>query len=189
MSLLDSTFDTLRKQLESPESLNPAKSDPVFYFVHALDETLSVKQKIPLWIAKFRQDNWEVCVVSLANLVWNIIDKSNRWQDWLLAEPDCDPGEINDAIRDVLRGNAGLIGAVADLVATPVPNRILFLTDAGLVHPYFRIRTLESGLHDRVKIPTVIFYPGRRSGLFGLHFLGFYPVDGNYRSTLIGGNA
>lgn len=187
MSLLDSTFETLRQQLQSPESLNPAKSDPVFYFVHAPDESLSVKQKLPIWSAKLRQDNWEVHVNSLAKLAWDTIDKSHRWNDWLSAEPACDPGEINEAIRDVLRGDAGLIGAVAELVAAPGSNQILFLTDAGLVHPYFRIRTLESGLHDRVKIPTVIFYPGRRSGQYGLHFLGFYPVDGNYRSTLIGG--
>ena len=141
-----------------------------------------------MWIARLRQHNMEVQVVSLANLVWETIDKSNRWDDWLQAEPECETGEINDSIRDVLRGKQGLIAAVTDLVATPIPNRILFLTDAGLVHPYFRIRTMESGLHDRVKIPTVIFYPGRRSGQYGLHFLGFYSEDGNYRSTLIGGN-
>ena len=44
--------------------------------------------------------------------------------------------------------------------------------------------TLEAAL---LKVPTVVFYPGRRSGQFGLHFLGFYPEDGNYRATLIGG--
>jgi len=56
-----------------------------------------------------------------------------------------------------------------------------------MLHPYFRARVLEGVLHDRVKVPTVVFYPGRRSGQFGLHFLGFYPEDGNYRATLIGG--
>jgi hypothetical protein len=56
-----------------------------------------------------------------------------------------------------------------------------------MLHPYFRARILESILHDRIKVPTVIFYPGRRSGQYGLHFLGFYPEDGNYRATLIGG--
>ena len=147
------------------------------------------KQKMPIWVAKLRQDDWEISIVSFATLVWSIIDKSNRWHEWLSAESDSDAGEINESIRDVLRSDQGLIGAVSKLVSTPIPKRVLFLTDAGLVHPYFRIRTLESGLHDRVKIPTVIFYPGRRSGQYGLHFLGFYPVDGNYRSTLIGEHA
>ena len=64
---------------------------------------------------------------------------------------------------------------------------MVFVTDTIALHPYFRARSLESGLHDRVKVPTVIFYPGRRSGQYGLHFLGFYEFDGNYRATLLGG--
>ena len=187
MSSLDSTFEILRKQLQSPDTLNPAKSDPVFYFVHTPAETLEVKTRIPLWAAKLRQDDWDVQVVSMADLIWKIIDASGRWDDWLSIESDSDSDEINDAVRDVLQGEQGLIGAVAELVSTPVEHRVLFITDTGLVHPYFRVRTLESQLHDRVKVPTVIFYPGRRSGQFGLHFLGIYSVDGNYRSTLIGG--
>ena len=140
-------------ELQVPESLNAAKSDPVFYFVHAPDESLAVKQKVPIWVAKLRQDDWEVSIVSFATLVWSIIDRSNRWQEWLAAESDSDAGEINDSIRDVLRGDQGLIGAVSELVSKPIPKRVLFLTDAGLVHPYFRIRTLESGLHGSSENP------------------------------------
>jgi hypothetical protein len=94
---------------------------------------------------------------------------------------------INEAVRDVLRAETGLVETVAEYVAQPIPDRVFFLTDAGLVHPYFRLRSLESGLHDRVQVPMVILYPGRRSDQYGLHFLGFYSVDGNYRSTLLGG--
>jgi hypothetical protein len=64
---------------------------------------------------------------------------------------------------------------------------VILLTEAELLHPWFRTRAIESRLHDRVKTPTVIFYPGERSGQYGLKFLGFYPLDGNYRSTLTGG--
>jgi hypothetical protein len=189
MPSLDSTFDELRAQLQSPEVLNPAKSDPVFYLVHAPSETLEVKKKIPLWAAILRNDGREVLVVSFADLVWRIIDNSGRWEDWLSVESEHQISEINDAIRDVLRAESAFVAAVAEYVTEPVANRIVFLTDAGLVHPYFRVRTLESSLHDNFKVPTVIFYPGRRSGQYGLHFLGFYSVDGNYRSTLIGGQS
>ena len=131
-------------------------------------------------------------VVSLVSpagpdLVWALIDASGRWHDWLEVEPEAELVQINEAVRDVLRAETGLVETVAGYVAQPIPDRVLFLTDAGLVHPYFRLRSLESGLHDRVQVPTVIFYPGRRSGQYGLHFLGFYSVDGNYRSTLLGG--
>jgi len=92
-------------------------------------------------------------------------------------------------VRDVLRGDNAIAEAVATYIAETSPSRVVFLVDTALLHPYFRVRTLESALHDRVKVPTIIFYPGRRSGQYGLHFLGFYPVDGNYRSTLIGEQA
>jgi hypothetical protein len=189
MSSLDATFDELKERLENPDTLNPAKADPVFYFVHAPEQTLELKNKIPLWTAMFRKVGRDVVTVSLADLVWKIIDESGRWDDWLENESEYDTSEVNESIRDVLRGTNGLVETVANYVTKEIPNRLLFLTDAGLVHPYFRLRSLESGLHDRVKIPTVIFYPGRRSGQYGLHFLGFYSVDGNYRSALIGGQA
>ena len=32
-------------------------------------------------------------------------------------------------------------------------------------------------------------HQGQRAGQFGLHFLDFYPYDGNYRATLLGGLA
>jgi Domain of unknown function (DUF1788) len=187
MRLLEATFDELRQRLQSPDALNPAKSDPVFYFVHAPHQTLDLRTKIPLWSAMLRQDGREVVTLSLADLVWELIDASGRWYDWLEAEPEAELIQVNEAVRDVLRAENGLVETVAGYVAQHVPDRVLFLTDAGLVHPYFRLRSLESGLHDRVHVPTVIFYPGRRSGQYGLHFLGFYSVDGNYRSTLIGG--
>lgn len=187
MRLLDATFDELCQRLQSPDALNPAKSDPVFYFVHAPHQTLELKTKLPLWSAMLRQDGKEVVTLSLADLVWERIDASGRWHDWLEVEPEAELVQINEAVRDVLRAETGLVETVAEYVAQPIPGRVFFLTDAGLVHPYFRLRSLESGLHDRVQVPTVIFYPGRRSGQYGLHFLGFYSVDGNYRSTLLGG--
>ncbi|HVC94157.1 MAG TPA: BREX protein BrxB domain-containing protein [Pirellulales bacterium] len=188
MSSLDSTFEELVSLLGKPEALDPAKSDPVFYFVHDPQQTLEVKRSIPRWIARLRQDGHQVQTVSLARLLWDAIDGSGRWDDWLDSEADYAPEEINDAVRDVLRGEHGLVAAVAPYVTGPAAGKVLFLTDAALVHPYFRLRTLESALHDRFETPTVLFYPGSRAGQFGLQFLGFYPEDGNYRSTLLGGN-
>lgn len=189
MPSLDSTFAELAAKLRDPEALNPAKSDPLFYFVHDPAETLEVKRKLPVWAAALAKDGWTVEQVSLSELLWQVVEASGRWEEWLAIEPDADATEINEAIRDVLRSGNALVEAVARHVETPRPRTLVFLTDAAMLHPYFRARALESGLHDRVCVPTVLFYPGRRSGQYGLHFLGFYPVDGNYRSTLVGGIA
>lgn len=103
MSSLDSTFEELRQQFKNPDALNPAKSDPLFYFVHAPEDTLELKKKIPLWIAKFREDGKEVEVVSFADLLWQIIDASDRWDDWLESEPTEEREQINRAVKDAVR--------------------------------------------------------------------------------------
>jgi len=80
-----------------------------------------------------------------------------------------------------------LVDCVAERIAASGDRTVVLLTECELLHPYYRTRAIESALVGRVPHPTVILYPGRRVGQYGLHFLGFYPEDGNYRSTLIGG--
>ena len=187
MPSLDETFDALRTHLRHPESLNPAKSDPFFYFVHDSAETLTVKQKLAIWSSMLRNEGWVIDHVSLSKLIWEIVDASGRWDEWLTLEPEADPDAMNEAIANVLRTDNALVESLASHVSHEHPRKMVFVTDTIALHPYFRARSLESGLHDRVKVPTVIFYPGRRSGQYGLHFLGFYEFDGNYRATLLGG--
>jgi hypothetical protein len=120
-------------------------------------------------------------------MIWQIVDASGRWDEWLSLEQDADPESMNEAISNVLRTDSSLVDDLARQISQERPRTLVFVTDAAALHPYFRARSLENGLHDRVKVPTVIFYPGRRSGQYGLHFLGFYEFDGNYRATVIGG--
>jgi hypothetical protein len=93
-------------------------------------------------------------------------------------------------MKSVLLGEQGQEGpflrAVAPLFDHVDPERVLLLTDAGLLHPWLRVRALESHFHDRIHGPTVVFYPGRRHGS-SLMYLGFYSEDGDYRSSLLGG--
>lgn len=187
MPSLDETFEALLVHLRQPAGLNPAKSDPFFYFVHDPSETLTVKQKIGVWAAMLRNEGWTVEQLSISKMIWQIVDESGRWDEWLSLEQDADPEAMNEAISNVLRTDSSLVDDLAREISQERPRTLVFVTDAAALHPYFRARSLENGLHDRVKVLTVIFYPGRRSGQYGLHFLGFYEFDGNYRATVIGG--
>jgi hypothetical protein len=185
MSSLDDSFAELSRRLRETASLAAAKSDPFYYFVYAPSEALEVKRRVPLWSVGLENAGLKVHRVSFSELLWDLIDASGLWDELLANEPGAEPKEVNQSIAALL-GN-GLVERVAAIVAGGVPGEVVFLTDTEMLHPYFRVRTLESALHDRVKVPTVVFYPGRRVGQYGLSFLGFYPEDGNYRATLIGG--
>jgi hypothetical protein len=185
---LDADFEKLRQRLGDPDALNPAHSDPIFYFVYSPSQILTMRKLLPGWIARLRNENGlEVETLSLSEVMWELIDASGRWDGWLEVEPDHDLENINEAVRDVLRADDALVERVAERTATFRENTVLFITDVELLHPYFRSRVIENYLNNKVQIPTVFFYPGRRAGQYGLHFLEFYPEDPGYRSTLIGG--
>jgi len=188
MYLLDNAFNELLEKIRDPDALNPAKSDPIFYFVYPPALMLDIKKHLARWTTRIREETGhEVVRISLADILWETVDQSGRWDTWLELEAEADADQINDAVRDVLRQGNTLVDRVTEAITSAPEGTVVLLTEAELLHPYFRTRTIESYLHDKIKTPTVIFYPGRRSGQYGLHFLDFYPVDGNYRSTLLGG--
>ena len=184
---MENTFNELMQKIRDPEALNPARSDPIFYFAYPPELMLDLKKRLPRWMSRIREAGFEVRRVSLADILWQTVDESDRWETWLELEPEADANQINEAVRDVLRQGNAMIDRLADNIESAPEGTVVLLTEAELLHPYFRTRIIESRLHDKVRTPTVIFYPGRRSGQYGLHFLDFYPVDGNYRSTLLGG--
>lgn len=184
---LNRDFEQLRQRILSPTGLNPAQSDPVFYLVFSPRDTLTVYRLLPGWIARLESDGWKIKTLSLGKLIWELVEQSGRWDEWLEIEDDADQEEINEAIRNVLRTNNVLVEKVAQAVSIEKPKTVALVTDIELLHPYFRLRVIENYLNNKVRIPTVFLYPGRRAGQYGLHFLDFYPEDPGYRSTLIGG--
>lgn len=187
MYSLDKSFNELIDKIRDPDALNPAKCDPVFYFVYPPELMLDVKKNLSRWTSRIQQAGFSVRRVSVADILWNTVDKSDRWHTWLELEAEAEVDQINEAVRDVLRQGNALVDQIVKIVESTPEGTLLLLTETEMLHPYFRTRTIENRLHDKVRTPIVIFYPGRRSGQYGLHFLDFYAVDGNYRSTLIGG--
>ncbi len=184
---LEEAFQELRARLGQSDALNPAHSDPIFYFVYQPAQLLEVKRRLPAWIAALKHDGLTIERVSLSDLVWDLVDQSGRWETWLQLESGADIQELNEAIRDVLRSDHALVNRVAERVSQSRERTAVFVTETELLHPYFRTRAIEGMLTNKVKVPLVFFYAGERKGQYGLSFLGFYPEDGNYRSTLIGG--
>ncbi len=186
-SRLESSFQELLAALGHPGSLNPAQSDPLFYFVYPPERMLAVKRRLVAWMGTLHNQGFVPRRVSLATIMRKLIDESGRWEAWLEIEAQAEPGQLNESVRDVLTQNNALANRVAQEISGGDDKTVVLLTEAELLHPYFRTRALEGALIGKVPHPTVLFYPGRRLGQYGLRFLGFYPEDPNYRSTIIGG--
>jgi hypothetical protein len=186
---LDDTFSQLEARLLDRDGISPSRSDPFFYLVFAPEQAIEVKRRLLPWSARLHNAGLDVDRLSLSDVVWQLIDEAGTWEEWREVEPDAEQREVNEAVSALLRTGNALVERVAAHIAAARDGSVVFLTETEMLHPYFRVRGLESALHDRVRVPTVVFYPGRRAGQFGLHFLDFYPYDGNYRATLLGGLA
>lgn len=187
MQSLDTDFNALLDRLKDRDTLNPARSDPLFYFIYPPDRMLEVKKSLTRWISRIKGNDFEVARHSLNEMMWAVVDESGRWDTWLGLEAEAEQEDLNESVRDVLRQGDALVNKVLEVIDEAPKRAVVLLTDTELLHPFFRVRIIESLLHDKVKVPTVIFYPGGRYGQYGLRFLNFYPLDGNYRSTLVGG--
>jgi Domain of unknown function (DUF1788) len=186
MPSLDETFRQLVDLLPAPSQLNPKWSDPLFYFVYEPSQAIEVKRRIPVWRAQLRErPGWNTRVVSFHEVLRTILDRGGQWSDFLKEEKNFEIQEINASIHDVLAQS--LVPELEPYLITPGPDTVNLLIDIEMLHPYFRVHAIEAELHDRIQVPTVVFYPGRRSGTSGLSFLGIYPEDGSYHSSIVGG--
>ena len=139
MYSLDNAFNELLDKIRDPDALNPAESDPVFYFAYPPELMLDLKKHLPRWTSRIREAGFEVRRVSLADILWNTVDKSGRWDDWLELEAEADADQINEAVRDVLRqGNTLVNHQVAEVVESTPEGTVVLLTEVELLHPYFR---------------------------------------------------
>ena len=97
MYSLDNAFKELLDKIRDPDALNPAKSAPVFYFRYPPEMMLTVKKHLPRLISRVKQEaGHEVRRVSLADVIWEIVDKSGRWDIWLDLEGDADAVKLAD---------------------------------------------------------------------------------------------
>lgn len=190
MSSLKADFDELMVRVRSGRELAHASFEPIYYLVFSPSQILDVKRMMPAWLARLRNDGWEVHAFSIAEHVLDILKNAPLREIWIEADRR-DPTEwdkANQSIANLLSGGAlkqRLENQLKELHEKK--SAILLVTDLEALHPYLRIGAIESQLYGEFIVPTIFFYPGVRTGKSRLKFLGFYPSDGNYRSVHVGG--
>lgn len=191
MSSLKADFDELRVRIRHGREVGHAGFEPIYYLVFPPSRILAVKRQTPAWIAKLRQDGWQVHRYSLAEAIWTLAKADPLWglcvdQDRLAP---LDWPRASQSIADILTTGDVLLKHLETKLdgLADQPHALLLVTELETLHPYLRIGAIESKLQGRRSVPMIFLYPGLRTGKTSLKFLGFYPADGNYRSVHVGG--
>ncbi len=191
MPSLEESFEELKCQIKYARRLSNTGDDPIYYLIFQPGEMIKVKQQMKVWTARLKKEGWDVHILSLAEVV-NVFLKNAPLRDvWLEAEKEnpLDFESINTTLREALLYDDVVTEKVLEKIQelNGKSHSILFITDIEALHPYMRVGAIEQKLLGKVSVPTVILYPGVRTGKSSLKFLGIYPEDGNYRSIHIGG--
>ena len=191
MSSLKADFSELLTRIRQGRELAHASFEPIYYLVFHPSQILEVKRQTPAWIAKLRNEGWEVTRFSIAEHIAEILAKAPMRNLWLAADRKnpLDWDKTNKSLANALNRNDQLQSRLEAVLASleGKENAILLVTDLEALHPYLRIGAIEGGLQGKFHAPTLFLYPGVRTGKTRLKFLGFYPEDGNYRSVHVGG--
>lgn len=190
-SSLKADFNELLERVRRGREFAHASYEPIFYLVFHPSQILEVKRQTPAWIAKLRNEGWEVEVFSIAEHVSDILANAPLRHMWLEADRKnpLDWKKTNDSLANALTRKDQLQERLEVLLSSleGKSNAIVLVTDLEALHPYLRIGAIEAQLQGKFHVPTVFLYPGTRTGNTRLKFLGFYPEDGNYRSVHVGG--
>jgi|688.fasta_scaffold765898_2 hypothetical protein len=196
MSSLNDNFTEVLERIRYGREFGHASFEPVYYLVFPPREILEVKRLLPAWKAKLQNSGWVVHCFSMATAIAEILAQAPQRRIWLTADRKAplDWTRTNKSLTEALTKETPIKkGALQTRFAAWLEshqdeeNAILLITDLEALHPYLRIGALEGNLVGKFRVPTVIFYPGERTGKTRLKFLGFYPEDGNYRSVHVGG--
>lgn len=191
MPSLEESFEELKQQIKHARRLSNTGDDPVYYLIFQPGEIINVKRQMKVWTARLKKEGWNVHTLSLAEVVNAFLKNAPLRDVWLEAEKEnpLDFESINMTLREALLYDDVVTEKVLEKIQelNGKSQSILFITDIEALHPYMRVGAIEQKLLGKVSVPTVILYPGVRTGKSSLKFLGIYPEDGNYRSIHIGG--
>ena len=177
-------------RMRAGRELSHASFESIYYLVFSPCEILEVKRHLPAWVARLKNNGWDVHIFSVGDAIASLLDKAplmKLWEDADRKNPLAWK-KTNQAIENYLSQGRLMRMLKAKLEELEgKAHAILLVTDLEALHPYMRIGAIESQLYGKFQTPTVFFYPGERTGKTRLKFLGFYPEDGNYRSVHVGG--
>jgi hypothetical protein len=188
---LNKDFGELMERVRRGREFSHSSFEPIYYLVFHPEEMLEVKRKTPSWLAKLKNDNWEVSVFSMAKHVQDILASAPLRKIWLERDRKAPLNweSTNQTLANALTRNNPLQSRLETLLESLGGNEraLVLVTDIEALHPYMRIGAIEAQLQGKFHVPTIFLYPGIRTGKTRLKFLGFYPEDGNYRSVHVGG--
>ncbi len=176
MESLKARLARLEADLTNPEQPIGHYHDlPFAIFWYPLAEEWAMRDEMRRLAVRLREKTGnEVVVISLAELLWQAIEETEGIEALAEAERAVGFDLAQDTVHSILTHDRPLPDLLAARMAELSPDRhIAFLTRAAAFAPtiYQMSALLDQLKAYRIRVPTVLFYPGRRDGPTTLVFM------------------
>lgn len=177
----------LEKDLNSPElKISDSHDWPFAIFQYEPKDEILIRKQIKL--LKSRLKNKNIIEISLADIFWDRLKKIDL-NRLFASEKEHGLERTIDTIHSVLSDDENEEGAIEDLIEKKLTeeyplNTIIFLTRVGVLFPVYRTSAILENLYQKIKMPTILFYPGTKVASHGLKFMGLTEPNYNYRGKI-----
>jgi hypothetical protein len=160
---------------------------PYAIFCYPPEDEFALRGELSMLRTRMEQAGKRVTLISLATCLDMALDRAGLTPQRIeAAEKRTGTHKMVDTLHKVLSDRHSLDELVAEQLpenADPLVD-VAFITRAGALFPFYRTSSLLEQLKDKVKIPTVLFYPGELDGASGLRFMGVLDAEHNYRPKI-----
>jgi hypothetical protein len=160
---------------------------PYAIFRYSPDEEFALRAQVTLLQTRLEQRGKKVTRISLAECLDVAMRSQRPLEEWFVAEREMGIATVVETVHAVLSEYTPLVDLVANRMPTNADplHDIVFVLRTGALFPVYRTFSLLEQLKGRVRVPTVLFYPGDLDGASGLRFMGVLDAEHNYRPKIL----
>jgi hypothetical protein len=179
-------LEPLLGQPDPREKLSAYHDMPYALFRYDPAEEFALRKEIRLLETRLGQKGKRIVRISLAECLDQAMRSQRPIEEWIAAEREQGIESVVETVHAVLAEYAPLVEIVASCMPEePDPLRdIVFISRTGALFPMYRTFSLLEQLKGRVRVPTILFYPGDLDGPAGLRYMGVCEAEHNYRPKI-----
>lgn len=168
---------------------------------YAPEQEFALRAQVQALSTELVANGWVVLSISLHRLLLDRVRAQGpAWSQQLIEDereissydPERGLSFVSEEVAPLIEGPEGLAADCARIVqghlaAHPdmADRTVVLIGRAGALFPFFRSSALLRHLDGHTgNLPVVLLYPGHRSGLTGLSFMGVHKPDNDYRPRI-----
>jgi hypothetical protein len=192
---LHERLEPLLKSKELVKEISTYQGVPFALFAYPPTAERELRKEVQMLATRIEHETTrKVTSISMAELLWEAIRTAYPPDGKALFEAERgmagqDPERrlevLQETIRSVVSEICPLPKLITERVAGLDPARnLVFLTRVGALYPAYRASALLENLMGEVRVPTILFYPGTRTGTNTLRFMDSLEALHGYRHKI-----